>query len=92
VLVLQVEDNGPGIPVSERELVLQPFYRRLGQEADGSGLGLAIVAEIAKRHGAPVEISEVSANVAMPGACFSFRFSRSGIEADDVLVSKSSKM
>ena len=92
VLVLQVEDNGPGIPVSERELVLQPFYRRLGQEADGSGLGLAIVAEIAKRHSAPVEISEVSANAAMPGACFSFRFSRSGVEVDDVLVTKSSKM
>jgi two-component system sensor histidine kinase TctE len=92
VLLLQVEDNGPGIPVSERELVLQPFYRRLGQEADGSGLGLAIVAEIAKRHSAPVEISEVSANAAMPGACFSFRFSRSGVEAGEVLVGKSSKM
>jgi two-component system sensor histidine kinase TctE len=28
VLVLQVEDNGPGMPEAERELVFQPFYRR----------------------------------------------------------------
>ncbi|HPW28366.1 MAG TPA: sensor histidine kinase N-terminal domain-containing protein, partial [Rhodoferax sp.] len=33
VLVLQVEDSGPGIPASERELVFQPFYRVLGTEA-----------------------------------------------------------
>jgi two-component system sensor histidine kinase TctE len=92
VLVLQVEDNGPGIPEAERELVLQPFYRRLGQEADGSGLGLAIVAEIAKRHGASLEISEVSSNAPMPGACFSFRFSRSGVVADGAVAGKSSKI
>ena len=30
VMVLQVEDNGPGIPADERSLVLQPFYRALG--------------------------------------------------------------
>jgi two-component system sensor histidine kinase TctE len=72
-VLLQVEDNGPGIPEAERELVLQPFYRRLGQEADGSGLGLAIVAEIAKRHGAQLSIEEVHADAAMPGARFSLR-------------------
>ena len=49
-IVLQVEDNGPGIPESERELVLQPFYRALGTNADGSGLGLAIVKHIVNRH------------------------------------------
>jgi two-component system, OmpR family, sensor histidine kinase TctE len=75
-VLLQVEDNGPGIPASERELVLQPFYRRLGQEADGSGLGLAIVAEIAKRHGAQLSIDDVDAKSAMPGARFSLQFVR----------------
>lgn len=54
VLVLQVEDNGPGIPQAERELVFQPFYRALGTQVDGSGLGLAIVREIAEKHGAEV--------------------------------------
>ena len=48
VLVLQVEDSGPGIPEAERELVLQPFYRALGTNVDGSGLGLPIVLEIAR--------------------------------------------
>ena len=52
VVVLQVEDSGPGIPANEREQVFQPFYRALGTDVDGSGLGLAIVREIAVRHGA----------------------------------------
>ncbi len=43
MVVLQVEDNGPGIGAERKELVLQPFYRALGNEADGSGLGLPIV-------------------------------------------------
>lgn len=75
-VLLQVEDNGPGVPIEERELVLQPFYRSLGQEADGSGLGLAIVAEIAKRHGAQLSIDAVDAQAAMPGVRFSLRFAR----------------
>jgi two-component system, OmpR family, sensor histidine kinase TctE len=59
VVVLQVEDNGPGIPEAERELVFQPFYRAqasMGTEIDGSGLGLAIVREIAERQGGSVTI------------------------------------
>jgi two-component system, OmpR family, sensor histidine kinase TctE len=73
-LLLQAEDNGPGIPQDEREQVLQPFYRRLGQEADGSGLGLAIVAEIAKRHGAHLSIDDVDSKAPLPGVRFSLRF------------------
>ncbi len=75
-VVLQVEDNGPGIPENERDLVLQPFYRRLGQEADGSGLGLAIVAEIAKRHGAQLDIEDAHPKAEMCGVRFSLRFER----------------
>src|SRR3990167_1219652 len=55
-LVLQVEDSGPGIALAERELVFQPFYRSLGNEADGSGLGLPIVLEIAAHHQAVVSV------------------------------------
>jgi two-component system, OmpR family, sensor histidine kinase TctE len=75
-LELQVEDNGPGIPLAERDLVLQPFYRNLGQQADGSGLGLAIVAEIAKRHEAELSIEEVDVKAVMPGVRFVLRFER----------------
>ena len=58
VVVLQVEDSGPGIPAAEREQVFQPFYRALGTDVDGSGLGLAIVREIAQQHGAEVTLED----------------------------------
>src|SRR6476661_6449553 len=58
VLVLQVEDTGPGIPEAERELVFQPFYRALGTNVDGSGLGLPIVLEIARQHQAEIRIED----------------------------------
>lgn len=58
VVVLQVEDSGPGIPAHERELVFQPFYRSLGNAVEGSGLGLAIVAEVARQHGATVTLED----------------------------------
>ncbi|MBS0610698.1 MAG: sensor histidine kinase, partial [Proteobacteria bacterium] len=77
VVLVQVEDTGPGVPESERELVFQPFYRALGTEADGSGLGLPIVREIARQHGAEVLLEEVRPGAAMPGARFSVRFAAS---------------
>ena len=74
VLLLQVEDTGPGVPASERELIFQPFYRALGSEADGSGLGLPIVQEIARQHGAEVLIEDVHPGHNPPGARFTVRF------------------
>lgn len=77
VLVLQVEDSGPGIAEAERELVFQPFYRALGTEVDGSGLGLAIVHEIAVQHGAEVSVEDVNPRVpggVPPGTRFTVRF------------------
>lgn len=56
--LLEVEDEGPGIPPAERERVLERFYRVPGTTGTGSGLGLAIVREIAGLHGAEVEIGE----------------------------------
>jgi two-component system sensor histidine kinase TctE len=55
-ITLMVTDNGPGIPVDQRERVFERFYSVLGNGADGSGLGLAIVREIARMHGAQVNI------------------------------------
>jgi two-component system, OmpR family, sensor histidine kinase TctE len=73
-LVLQVEDNGPGIPAPERDLVFQPFYRALGTNVDGSGLGLPIVKEIAQQHGASISIDATFEHQTPPGACFTLRF------------------
>jgi two-component system sensor histidine kinase TctE len=77
---LQVEDSGPGIAPAERELVFQPFYRSLGNEADGSGLGLPIVLEIAQHHRAIVTVEDARPGHSPPGARFNVRFAA---EADD---------
>jgi two-component system sensor histidine kinase TctE len=47
--ILEVEDNGPGIPKTHRERVLERFYR-LHEDRTGTGLGLAIAKEVANRH------------------------------------------
>ncbi len=73
-VVLQVEDNGPGIAEEEKPLVLQPFYRTLGNEADGSGLGLPIVQEIARQHGAELVILDAHPSRKPPGTCMTVRF------------------
>lgn len=74
VLLLQVEDTGPGVPPEERDLVFQPFYRALGSDADGSGLGLSIVQEIARQHGAVVLLDDAQPLRAPPGALLTVRF------------------
>jgi two-component system sensor histidine kinase TctE len=55
---LSVSDDGPVIPVTERERIFERFHRLLGSHADGSGLGLAIVQEIAKLHDATISLTE----------------------------------
>ncbi|MGE5489868.1 MAG: sensor histidine kinase [Actinomycetota bacterium] len=55
---LEVEDDGPGIPATERERVFERFYRLPGTAGDGCGLGLSIVREIAELHGARIAIED----------------------------------
>jgi two-component system sensor histidine kinase TctE len=55
---LSVSDDGPHIPVDERERIFERFHRLLGSHTDGSGLGLAIVSEIAALHGARITLEE----------------------------------
>jgi two-component system sensor histidine kinase TctE len=51
--VLEVEDNGPGVPEPDRERIFQRFVRAT-HEGNGCGLGLAIVKEIVGRHGGSI--------------------------------------
>ena len=55
--VLEVEDDGPGIPLDERDRVFERFYRR-NQQGLGSGLGLAIVGEICRAHLAQISLHD----------------------------------
>jgi len=55
VVRLTVSDNGPGIPVADREKLFLPYYSTKGR---GSGLGLAIVRRIITEHGGTVEVHD----------------------------------
>jgi len=57
--VIEIRDDGPGIPDDERERVFEPFYRRepsRNRDTGGIGLGLAVVRSVARAHGGEVEL------------------------------------
>jgi two-component system sensor histidine kinase TctE len=69
--LLQIIDNGPGIPLHEREAVFERFYRsQTEQYVEGSGLGLAIVREIARVHHARISLDDATGG----GLAVSVRF------------------
>lgn len=68
--VLQVIDNGPGIPEAALERVFDPFYRLPNNTQMGSGLGLAIAKSIADQFHGSVSLSN---RTAVTGLIFSYR-------------------
>ena len=70
---LEVEDDGPGIPESERARVRERFYRSPGSPGIGAGLGLSIVEEIARAHDGTLTIGDGAAD---RGARLRVRFGR----------------
>lgn len=58
VPTLVVSDNGPGIPASERQKVLERFYRLHASVVEGSGLGLAIVKRVCDSIGATLMLDD----------------------------------
>ncbi|MFN7332810.1 MAG: sensor histidine kinase, partial [Alphaproteobacteria bacterium] len=69
--VLEVADDGPGVPAEERARVLRRFYRLdRSRGTPGSGLGLALVAAVAKLHGTAPVLSD-----AAPGLCVTVNLS-----------------
>lgn len=60
-LTVVVDDDGPGIPETEREDVFRPFYRldhARNQDSGSTGLGLAIARDIARIHGGDIALSQ----------------------------------
>ncbi|MFT3803509.1 MAG: ATP-binding protein [Burkholderiaceae bacterium] len=53
-VLLEVSDDGPGIPKADQVRAWERFYRGNGNAAAGSGLGLSIVRRVAEQHGAVV--------------------------------------
>jgi signal transduction histidine kinase len=54
-IVVDVEDDGPGVPLDQREVVFEPFVR-LNEEMGGAGLGLPAARSIARAHGGDIVI------------------------------------
>jgi len=54
--VLVVEDNGPGIPVEDRENVFMRFFRSGAPASEGAGIGLSIVSEIVRRFNGSIRL------------------------------------
>jgi len=60
-LVIFIDDDGPGIPESEYQNVLKPFYRidkSRGQNKSGVGLGLSIANDIIRSHGGSIALEK----------------------------------
>jgi signal transduction histidine kinase len=60
VVLLGIDDDGPGIPEADRRRVFERFVRlddARARDAGGSGLGLAIVAEPVDAHGGTVGVA-----------------------------------
>jgi signal transduction histidine kinase len=55
---LLVDDDGPGIPMHERERLLQPFERGLLDRRGGRGLGLPVVDQLLRRSGERLRIDD----------------------------------
>jgi signal transduction histidine kinase len=65
---LSVADQGPGIPLAERERVLQRFYRtEKSRTVEGSGLGLSLVAAVVALHGFRLRIDAAEPGGGVPG-------------------------
>ncbi|WP_313352235.1 HAMP domain-containing sensor histidine kinase [Paracoccus sp. (in: a-proteobacteria)] len=58
-VLLEVSDNGPGIPAEERDRVFRRFYRlEKSRTTSGNGLGLSMVRAIAELHNATVQLED----------------------------------
>ena len=62
--VIEVEDDGPGVPAADRERIFERFTRlddARSRESGGFGLGLAIVRDIVERHHGTIEVTDAAA-------------------------------
>jgi signal transduction histidine kinase len=56
-VIVEIADDGPGIPAAQRETVFEPFVR-LAQNVSGAGLGLPAARSIARAHGGDVVFAD----------------------------------
>jgi len=64
-IFIKIDDNGPGIPISEHNNVFKPFYKIDKGRADAKssvGLGLSIASDIIRSHGGNIQLEKSSLN------------------------------
>lgn len=66
---VEVEDQGPGVPPTDRERIFRPFERGAGSRGEGAGIGLALCAKAAAAHGGRVWVEDAASG---KGARFVF--------------------
>ncbi|NTG18754.1 HAMP domain-containing histidine kinase [Agrobacterium rhizogenes] len=64
---IEVSDEGPGIPVDQREQIFEPFYRVMPRST-GAGLGLSLVKQIVSNHDGRISVRSGS-----PGTIFTIQ-------------------
>lgn len=70
-IVVKINDDGPGLSVTDQERIFEPFYRaKSAQGHKGYGLGLAIAYNITSKHGGKLTVCKGDYS----GACFQFQF------------------
>jgi signal transduction histidine kinase len=69
---VEVIDHGAGVPVGEREMIFEPFWRK-SETTPGTGLGLSIARELMEKHDGRIRVEETPGG----GATFELRFPRS---------------
>jgi len=60
-IIIYIEDDGPGIPIQERENVFKPFYKvdkSRSKDSSSVGLGLSISSDIIRSHGGKIELGD----------------------------------
>ena len=60
-ILINIEDNGPGVPIKERENVFKPFYKidkSRSEKSSSVGLGLSISSDIIRSHGGRIDLGD----------------------------------
>ncbi len=74
-VIVEVADNGPGIPPEDRDRVFEELYRgKNARGTEGSGLGLALTQRIIQRHDGSISLRSRTAQEGPGGTVFVVRF------------------
>jgi signal transduction histidine kinase len=78
-VIVAVEDQGPGVPITDRERIWRAFERGSATHEGGTGIGLAVVSQLVRLHGGTARVEDTRT-----GARFVVILPAPGIAVEDV--------